>query len=157
MSQVIALAVAAGVLAAEEYDTPRIKTALVDPVVDMSVEADMAQQQFKDETNINTIVRRFGVTYEMPAPAKNDPGAYGDFTGVEDFRSALDRVREAQDNFAALPAALRKKFDNDPARFIEYVHSSDNVEEAVELGILSESALPKLDATAPVTAAEGAA
>src|SRR5262249_43129650 len=52
---------------------------------------DRTQQQFKEECDINTIVRNFGVTGEMPqttaAPMQ------GDFTEVTDYQSAMQLIR----------------------------------------------------------------
>lgn len=74
------------------------------------------QQHFADEVDINTIMRRFGVTGQTPLGS--DAGFYGDFTGIEDYESALARVREAQSKFMALPPEVRERFGNDPGRLI---------------------------------------
>ena len=47
----------------------------------------LAVQSQKDEADINTIVRNFGLTGKLPANIR--PATYGDFTGVDDYQSAL--------------------------------------------------------------------
>jgi len=79
----------------------------------------LTQQHPKEEVDINTIVRRFGLTAEMPFGAAG--GFYGDFTGIQDFESALGLVEGAQERFEALPAHVRERFDNDPGKLIAYV------------------------------------
>lgn len=82
-----------------------------DQVVLQPAESNLVQQHFKEEVDINTIVRRFGVTGQLPQfmPA----GVYGDFTGIEDYESAVAQIERAQDGFMELPAEVREKFGND--------------------------------------------
>lgn len=74
------------------------------------------QQHFAVEVDINTIMRRFGVTKEMPLGSAS--GVYGDFSGVTDYDSAVERVAGARRAFMALPAAVRERFENDPGVLI---------------------------------------
>jgi len=81
------------------------------------------QQQFKDAADINTIMRRFGVTGVLPSvPGK---GWYGDFTGISDVRDAFDVVERAQARFMALDPAVRERFRNDPRELERYARSVD--------------------------------
>lgn len=93
-----------------------------------------AQQQFKEDSDINTIVRRFGLTGELPKDVAVPQS--GDFTNVVDFQSALNIVREGEQAFATMPADVRKRFGNDPAEFLAFVHDEKNRDEARRLGLL---------------------
>lgn len=93
-----------------------------------------AQQSFKDECDINEIVRRFGLTGELPGDFKMPQS--GDFTFVTDYKSALDMVRAADEEFRRLPAEVRDRFMNDPGRLIEFVEDEKNRVEAEKLGLL---------------------
>lgn len=75
------------------------------------------QQHFKDEVDINTIMRRFGATDQIPKFMPN--GVYGDFTGIEDYYGALERIERANEGFMKLPAEVREKFGNDAGRLID--------------------------------------
>lgn len=86
----------------------------------------LVQQSFKEEVDINTIVRRFGITGNMPFG--RDGGMYGDFTGITDFQSAVDLVNDTQTRFMTLPAQLREKFSNDPAAIVRFAQSSSKEE-----------------------------
>lgn len=94
----------------------------------------MAQQQFKDECDINVIVERFGLTGELPQNLRLPVS--GDFTGVVDFKTAMDAVSQAQSAFMELPAQLRARFENDPQRLMRFLENDKNREEAVELGLV---------------------
>lgn len=106
-------------------------------------EASLAQQQFKDECDINNILRQFNITGELP----NHPISpkYGDFTGISDYKTALDRVIAADEEFMNLPAAIRARFENEPANLIEFLNNEENRAEAEKLGLTE----PKQDFTAP--------
>lgn len=82
----------------------------------------IVQQHYADEVDINTIVRRFGVTGSMPF-GPNGPAIYGDFSGISDWESALATIERAEESFMALPAEVRAKFDNDPGKLVEYSQS----------------------------------
>lgn len=94
----------------------------------------MAQQQFKEECDINTIVERFGLTGDLPENLRLPVS--GDFTGVVDFKTAMDAVSQAQSAFNELPAQLRARFENDPQRLMRFLENDKNREEAVELGLV---------------------
>lgn len=104
----------------------------------------MTQQQFQQSCDLKTIIRQrsaLGIPLEIP----NDPfdGAIQDFTGVNDYRQNLHRVMKANDAFMALPAQIRKKFDNDPAELIAFLEKDENYDEALSLGLLKEGSKPK--------------
>ncbi len=105
----------------------------------------MAQQQFREECDINTIMERFGRTGELIAPVRMPQ--YGDFDGVNDYHSAMNAIVEAQTAFEALPAKVRARFSNDPAEFLEFVYNEENREEAIRLGLVEAP----LQAPAPVS------
>lgn len=105
-------------------------------------DATKAQQQFKDETDINVIVERFGITGELPkdvrAPAETD------FWEVSNYQEALNQVTRAREAFMEMPAKIREEFNNDPGEFLAFVHNDKNKERAKEMGILvPEKEAPK--------------
>lgn len=101
------------------------------------------QQHHKEECDINTIVRRFGVTGQLPIMAVA-PIA-GDFTDVEDYRTMLDRVRAAQENFMLLPSNVRDRFEQDPRKFVDFCVDPANLEAVRELNLAPRPAAPAID------------
>ena len=99
-------------------------------------EPSLAQQQFKDETDINNILRQFNVTGMLPE-APLSP-RYGDFSGIVDYHSALNAVLAAEDQFMALPAELRARFQNDPENLINFLDNDSNRDEAIKLGLVDK-------------------
>lgn len=98
------------------------------------VGASRTQQHFKEECDINTIVKRFGISGVVPGAARMPE--YGDFTAATDYQTALNSVLEAQAEFMKLPAHVRKAFDNDPQQLLEFVSDDANRAEAEKLGLV---------------------
>lgn len=97
----------------------------------------LAQQQFKDDADINVLLERFKVTGQLPQGVVLP--SYGDFSTVVDFRSANDAIRRARDSFMELPAALRARFQNDPQVFLEFCSDKANLPELRKLGLAPEA------------------
>lgn len=112
------------------------------------------KQSFKAECDINTIVARFLRTGILDFAQKNEP-RYGDTTGLE-YQSAMQTVAAAKTLFNELPAALRHRFENEPAKFLDFVQDKDNADEARELGLLKPVQEP-VQPGAPVAATPPAA
>ena len=117
-------------------------------------DASLAQQHFKEECDINTILEKFNITGLLPEQPLSP--RYGDFTGISDYHTAMNRVIAAQDEFEALPAQIRARFNNDPAQLIEFLENSENRPEAEDLGLVEKAAAEDAEAakTTPEKAAE---
>lgn len=100
-----------------------------------------AKQSFKEEVDINTIVKRFGIGYEIPDNIRTPE--YGDFTNVNDFHTMMNTVATTRENFELLPAHLRAKFNNNPVDYVEFCLEDKNRAELKELGLLSKEALER--------------
>ena len=111
----------------------------------------LAQQHFKEECDINTILQKFNITGLLPENPLSP--RYGDFTGISDYHTALNRVIAAQEEFDGLPANIRSRFDNDPSKLIEFLENSENRPEAEQLGLVEKQAAPAAEIT-PEKAAE---
>lgn len=93
------------------------------------------QQSFREECDINEIVRRFGLTGELPENLAMPVS--GDFTGISDFQEAMNVVRRAEEEFLRVPAELRARFNNEPGRLVAFLADDKNREEAVKLGLVN--------------------
>lgn len=91
-------------------------------------------QSQAQEADINVIMKRFGVTGQLPQVAV--PPSFGDFdAGDLDYRTALDVIRAADQSFMQLDASVRARFFNDPARFVEFCEDPKNLDEMVRMGL----------------------
>lgn len=93
----------------------------------------LAQQQYAEESDINYIADRYGLTGEMPEVLAVPQ--YGDFTGVFDYQTARNAIVAAERAFMSLPAKVRGRFANDPQKLLEFMNDPTNREEADFLGL----------------------
>lgn len=108
--------------------------------IDFRDTKDRTIQSAKDDSDINVIVRRFGMTGQIRT-ANVEP-FYGDFSGVDDYQSAMNMLLAAKQSFAELPADVRSRFGNDPALLIDFLHDDANLEEARKLGLCRPQEAP---------------
>lgn len=99
-----------------------------------------AQQHQAEEADINTIVRRFGITGQLPQSVRAP--TYDDFSEVVDFQSAQLAIRAAMESFAQLPADVRARFSNDPGTFVDFCSQEQNREEMRAMGLVVSGASP---------------
>lgn len=111
--------------------------ATVDDGVSLTRQADAL------DADINTIVRRFGITGTIPSVPL--PPTYQDFEGVFDFQTAANLIRAATESFNALPADTRNRFNNDPHLFVNFCQNPDNLPEMRKMGL----AIPEPPVTLP--------
>jgi len=97
----------------------------------------LTQQQFKEEADINTIVDRFMKSGVLPTPAVMPQ--FMDVEGQFDYQTAMNYVRQADENFMRMDAKVRARFNNSPQEFLEFFANPENTEEAIRLGL----AVPK--------------
>lgn len=102
-------------------------------------DASLAKQSFAEEVDINTIVRRFGLSGELPTDIRMPVN--GDFEGLFDFQSAMNMIVSARESFDAMPAHVRSRFDNDPHKFVEFCSKDENFDEAVKLGLVRDESV----------------
>ena len=92
-----------------------------------------AIQSQKAEADINNIVKAFGVTGRAPIGARLPQ--FGDFDGVNDYRTAIEAVREAEAAFMSIPAKVRAEFQNDPQAFADFCLNPANLAQLREWGL----------------------
>ena len=103
-------------------------------------ESSMTKQSFKDECDINVILARYentGMYYDPLTTRGSRAPMFDDFTVVPDYMEAQNFIIEAGEMFNALPSRIRRRFNNSPAELLGFLANSDNVDEAVSLGLIS--------------------
>lgn len=102
----------------------------VPPSCGISCGDGLTQQHFKDECDINNILRNY-----VPPVNNVPPPVFGDFT-TSDLMTAYDIVRSASSNFDALDSNIRARFNNNPVELMQFLENEKNREEAIQLGLL---------------------
>ena len=94
------------------------------------------QQQFKEECDVNNILRNYVSTGVLTHVNEREP-IYGDFTEVpKDYGEMINLIHESEEKFASLPSDIRKRFDENPANMINFLQDEKNMDEAIKLGLV---------------------
>lgn len=104
----------------------------------------VAVQDKRDSCDVNRIVKKVidsnGNVNVSALPGLVREGRYGDFRNAVDFQECSNRVIRMNNAFMTLDPHVRLKFDNDPAKMLDYLDSIngdlDKEDEAVKMGLL---------------------
>lgn len=112
----------------------------------LTVQADLQQ------SDINFIVRQFGLTHELPYGMQVP--VFADYSGIpNDFHAAMQYVADSEAAFMQFPAEIRARFNNDPGKLLAFIGDPNNTDEAVSLGLASRPAPPAEPSDSPVPSA----
>lgn len=103
----------------------------------------LTKQSSKKETDINLIMAKYQKT-GLASFVTNRQAEFMDVSDV-DFQQAMDIIIRSNAMFADMPSSMRKKFNNNPEEFLNFVHDENNLDEMYELGL----AIKPEDAPAP--------
>lgn len=100
----------------------------------------LAQQHFKEECDINHIMKRYRETGMLVDPLQKATAKpqFGDFSTSFDFMEAQNIVARARESFDAMPSNIRERFGNNPAAMLAFMENEENYEEAVKLGLVEK-------------------
>ncbi|ALS03783.1 VP3 [Gokushovirus WZ-2015a] len=109
------------------------------PIADSS-KPSLTQQEFKESCDINNILAKFSVQaqalgVEPSQLMPQDQGSYGDFSNLDDFQTAQNKIAFLNDQFSNLPSNVRRKFGDDLNTFISAVSDPSRIDELGELGV----------------------
>jgi hypothetical protein len=109
------------------------------PIADSS-KPSLTQQEFKESCDINNILAKFsvqaqalGVDPSLLMP--QDQGTYGDFSNLDDFQTAQNKIAFLNDQFSNLSSDVRRKFGDDLNTFITAVSDPNRIDELGDLGV----------------------
>jgi len=106
-------------------------------------EPSMTKQSFKEECDINTIVKRFesGQAIDHINQAAH-LGYFEDLPSGLDLQMALEMATKAEQAFMALSADVRARFANDAVQFMAFMDDPSNQEEIIKLGLAKDTRPP---------------
>lgn len=102
----------------------------------------MTRQEFTDECDINRLMAKYESHKFLPNAKTQEP-MYLDFCDMPDLPTAMRAMMDAEEAFMSLPARVRREFDNDAMRFVEYASDAGNSEQLVEWGLAAPPAPPE--------------
>lgn len=105
----------------------------------------LTQQQFIEDCDVNLIMAKYMKTGQMPEGVSQM--IEGDFSNLPDYQEALHTVMRAEEMFMEIPATIRLQFENNPQKLLQFLHNTENKEEAIKLGLISKPRDPEINPT----------
>jgi hypothetical protein len=90
----------------------------------------VTQQDCKDSTDINMIIKRYPVRVIRAQMAMHE-AKFADVTGF-DYQKAQNLIQESKMNFMKLDPDVRAKFNNNPGEYLEYLARPEPVKDMVD-------------------------
>lgn len=99
-------------------------------------EPSQTDQSSLEETTIDYYLRRYASTGIDPAAGRLEAAQFGDFSSIDDFRSAETKVAAVRSGFESLTAQERAQFDNNFSNYVEFILNPENAKAAQDMGFL---------------------
>lgn len=106
-----------------------------------SWEPSLTRQEFAEECDINTIMQRYEAGGAVSHVNRHEP-IYLDTTLYPGLQASMDLFRQAAKEFNALPAKVRREFDNDPQKFVDFASKEENLPKMREWGLAEPEKVP---------------
>lgn len=103
-------------------------------------------QEPTEDCDINVMMKRMNVKDGSTLPYWDRPGQLYDvdLSDLPDDPTTINNIMRAGElKFMALPAEIRGRFENDPAKLYTFLNDDKNVDEARKLGLLAAPEPPK--------------
>lgn len=107
---------------------------------ELTVPETRVKQSFRDECDINNILKQYqktGMIRHMAANAER--GMYADLPDEVDFQTSFNIVKQAEEAFASLPSKIRERFLNSPEQFLAFISDPKNQDEAIKMGLATDN------------------
>lgn len=95
--------------------------------VDFTNTISLTRQEFADECDINNLMAQYEKTGIIPSNMNNNVPQFLDVSDVPDLMQANNILIEATAAFMALPATVRREFDNDAIKFVSFAQDPENL------------------------------
>lgn len=111
----------------------------------------MTRQEFAADCDINTLMERYQNEDIGAIMRRSQEPVYVDFVNMPgDLMETMQALQEAETAFMTLPAVVRREFDNDPVRFVDFASDVNNLPKMREWGLAPPP--PQEVVAAPVAA-----
>lgn len=106
----------------------------------MCLDDSLTNQAERDECDINTLVKRFGITGEVPVLDKLP--LVGEFAEITDYHTAMNKLIETDELFMTIPADIRARFDHNAGKFVDFCSDEKNRDELIKMGLVVPAVIP---------------
>lgn len=110
-------------------------------------------QSEAESADITLIMEKYTRTGNIDAHIRQNL-QYGDTTLIPDYHTAYNQIAHANELFDTLDAKIRSRFQNDPAKMIDFLQNRENYDEAVKLGLVSKKEINENNSNPPALKVE---
>ena len=103
--------------------------------IDFSNDEVITEQNHKGSVDINEIVAKHGI--DRIAQNQNLLAMQFDDNPYNNFQEMMEMVAKGKTAFESLPAKTRSEFENNPAKYLDYINNPANREAMIERGWLA--------------------
>jgi hypothetical protein len=93
----------------------------------------MTKQSFKDQCDVNKIVKKAQKTGSLAFAEKYPDQVFGEFPDVDDLLTAHGHIERAGEIFSELPSEVKREFGHSPYEFLRFANDPENVGRLREL------------------------
>lgn len=101
--------------------------------IDFTGDPGKTDQSGSKDADINNIVATYHKTGVFPEKGHE---LFADVSDAPSYQDAMQTIINAENAFMALDAKTRKRFDNDAAQMLNFLHDPENRAEAIKLGMI---------------------
>jgi len=116
-------------------------------------EISMTEQSHKDACDIHNILKKSEKTGILEH-VNNAAPYYGEMPTGQEFHNHMNIIARAETMFETVPSKLRQRFENDPAKFLDYISDQKNYQDMFDQGIDVSHLTKPEPKTAPKTQVE---
>lgn len=95
------------------------------PQLDFSDSPSRTEQTHKDEVSIHKIMKKYEKT-GVVTHVNEHKGQYMDMSGALDYQDAQNLIANAKSMFETVPSHIRRDFDNNPGKFVDFMQDEAN-------------------------------
>lgn len=117
----------------------------------------MTQQHFKDECDINRIIKRYQQTGVLGNPLEPVPKPiYEDVSNLPSFEQSMQTVARTSEYFDSLPSEVRQQFNYNVSDFVRYISDPDNLAKFQQLASMDNYSSTTSDSSLVSAPSQGA-
>lgn len=102
----------------------------------------LTRQEFAEECDINSLMSKYEKTGILPTNVNTGEPRYLDVSDVPDLQTTLSMLSDATTAFMALPALVRREFDNDAVKFVSFAQDPENLPQLRTWGLAPPEPVP---------------
>lgn len=104
------------------------------PKFDQTGQTSMTKQADVERSEIQLLLKKYDKSF-LIQQSQAITNQYSDVAIGFDLQDAYNKIRGVESMFMELPSAIRNRFDNNPAKFVDFCENPDNIDDMVLMNL----------------------